>query len=123
MPSALYAILRHEGIGQPHFDVMFQTAVDSKLITYRCPAWRPGEPVEVEKIGDHRQAYLTFEGEISGGRGTVKRIEQGICLAERTTGGGWSVDLRPIPDGERIVLTIFRANGAWKARIEPPPSE
>ena len=119
MPNALYAILRHEAIPQSHFDVMFQTDVGSKLVTWRSPTWRPQGIVGLEKIGDHRQAYLTFEGELSGNRGTVCRVEQGICLAERTA-DGWTIELRPIPAGERVVLRIFKSDRQWKGKMEPP---
>lgn len=33
--------------------------------------------VEVERIADHRLAYLDYEGPISGGRGTVRRLDGG----------------------------------------------
>jgi len=113
MPAALYVILRHEGVDQPHFDLMFQTAVGSKLVTWRSQVWRPTESVNVEKIGDHRMAYLTFEGELSGNRGSVRRVEQGICNVERT-GDVWKIDLAPVPTGEKLKLTITRdSNGAW----------
>jgi len=36
-----------------------------------------------QRIGDHRVVYLDFEGEISGGRGRVRRIARGLWLPER----------------------------------------
>jgi hypothetical protein len=27
----------------------------------------------------HRPAYLTYEGEVSGGRGRVRRVDEGTC--------------------------------------------
>jgi hypothetical protein len=116
MATALYVILRHEGVAKPHFDLMFQTKVGSKLATWRSETWRPREPVTVEKIGDHRMAYLTFEGEISGNRGSVKRVEQGICDVEKS-GNVWNIELTPVPAGEKFSLTICKEpNGVWKAQ-------
>jgi len=113
MQNLLYVILRHEGLEQPHFDLMFQTAPGSALATWRAPEWRPIGPMAVEKLGDHRAAYLTREGEISGGRGTVRRLEQGLCQIERSE-EVWMMRLRPVPIGEEITLRINRTSGsAW----------
>jgi len=35
--------------------------------------------VSCEKIGDHRPAYLTYEGPISGNRGQVTAADRGSC--------------------------------------------
>ena|ERR1700722_20334898 len=115
MAAALYVILRHEGIPRPHFDLMFQTSPGSKLATWRADAWRPTAMIDVEKLDDHRQAYLTFEGKISGDRGEVRRVEQGICSVERT-GETWRIELTPLPSGEKFVLTIQKRDGKWKAQ-------
>ena len=61
-----------------HFDWMFE--IDEVLVTWST------EPIEfdsreitvrAERLADHRLAYLDFEGEISGGRGTVSRVVAG----------------------------------------------
>lgn len=38
-----------------------------------------GEPIAAKRIGDHRRAYLDYEGPVSGNRGQVKRIDRGSC--------------------------------------------
>jgi hypothetical protein len=50
----------------------------------RLAAWRLYEnpcrvdaPIRAERIGDHRRAYLDYEGEITGGRGRVRRLDRG----------------------------------------------
>lgn len=43
-----------------------------------------GECETAERIQDHRTAYLTYEGPISGNRGTVTRIAEGQLLAVRS---------------------------------------
>lgn len=42
--------------------------------------------VEVERIADHRSAYLEYEGPISGGRGTLRRLDHGSYHAGATPG-------------------------------------
>jgi hypothetical protein len=115
-PGLLYAILRHEGIEQPHYDLMFQTSPGSMLATWRAPIWRPREPMILARLPDHRQAYLTYEGELSGGRGHVKRVEQGICQVEQT-GDFWRIQLRPLPVGELLTLQISEKDGVWRCEI------
>src|SRR5215212_5227917 len=71
-----YVILRHEGVPEPHFDLMFETSPGSALSTWRSRAWPPGtEPVE--SLPDHRSEYLAYEGPVSNGRGHVKRVQVG----------------------------------------------
>ena len=111
MSGTRYAILRHEGVADPHYDLMFQTEPDGMLATWRLNAWRPTGAMPAEKLPDHRQAYLTFEGEISGGRGRVKRVEQGICRATRSADGAWDVLLDPQPSGEKLILRLQPAFG------------
>lgn len=77
-------VLRHTlSDGSFHYDWMF--ARDSEglqpLRTFRCasnPSVAPaGAVLAVQPLADHRPAYLTYEGPISGGRGTVQRIAHG----------------------------------------------
>ncbi|EAQ78432.1 DNA polymerase ligase N-terminal domain-containing protein [Blastopirellula marina] len=59
-----------------HYDLMLEA--EGLLRT-----WRLGEkpdmlqPVAGQPIADHRLAYLDYEGEVSGDRGSVTRIDQG----------------------------------------------
>ncbi len=56
------------------------------LITFRVPRrvdeLEPGEMMPAERIDEHRPAYLTYEGPLSGGRGTVARLCRGRITAE-----------------------------------------
>lgn len=80
-----WVLLVHETPdGSWHYDWMMQAAggSDSGLITFRTRQ-RPDDPscasFPAERLADHRAAYLEFEGEISGGRGRVRRVAQGRC--------------------------------------------
>lgn len=80
-----WVLLHHETPdGSWHYDWMIQAAGDSggDLITFRTRQ-RPDDPscthFPAERLADHRAAYLHYEGEISGGRGCVRRLAQGHC--------------------------------------------
>lgn len=47
--------------------------------------------VEAELLGDHRPAYLDFEGPLSGDRGTVTRVEAGTFVLEHESPERWDV--------------------------------
>jgi len=40
-------------------------------------AWAIVRTWRIEQIGDHRRDYLTYEGPLTGGRGTVRRADHG----------------------------------------------
>lgn len=78
-----YVILEHDW-PHLHWDLMLE--VDGVLQTWRLaePPTR-NHPVAAERISDHRLAYLEYEGEVSGGRGRVKRWEGGVYEVIRMT--------------------------------------
>ena len=77
MAALRYVILRHDGVPEPHFDLMFETAEGSALATWRSPSWPPTGEQQVEKLPDHRRDYLDYEGPVSNDRGRVARVESG----------------------------------------------
>jgi len=52
---------------------------DSALTTWSIPPQFPGLPFAcpATRLSDHRKHYLDYEGEITGNRGTVARIDAG----------------------------------------------
>ena len=72
-----YVVLRHEGIPDPHFDLMFELEAGSPLATWRSDSWPPPPGRSIRRIGDHRREYLGYEGPVSNDRGSVRRIEAG----------------------------------------------
>lgn len=78
-----FVILHHQKsvVDESHWDVMLET--DGVLRTWALvPPYdsrQPTQPfsVSAKRLPDHRLAYLDYEGDISGGRGTVKRIDTG----------------------------------------------
>jgi hypothetical protein len=84
-----FAVLLHSGAGEPHYDLLFESAPDSSLVTFRLAEWPPAKGQLVTKLRDHRRLYLTYEGDIpGGGRGRVDRVADGQLLV---AGGpaGW----------------------------------
>lgn len=67
------------GPSRIHWDFLIEVPGQERLATWRLadnPIGQAGA-VTAERIGDHRRVYLTYEGEISGGRGRVRRIDRG----------------------------------------------
>ena len=56
-------------------------------------------PVAAEALPDHRLAYLEYEGEVSGGRGSVRRWDHGNYRIEAEGVDGLSVVL----SGTRLI--------------------
>jgi DNA polymerase ligase (LigD)-like protein len=70
-----FVILEHHWNGV-HWDLMLE--VEGRLRT-----WALDAPIEMKvdvparALPDHRMDYLDYEGEVSGGRGTVRRWDRG----------------------------------------------
>ncbi|MGE0479311.1 MAG: DNA polymerase ligase N-terminal domain-containing protein [Phycisphaerae bacterium] len=68
-----------------HWDLMLELAPGGGLATWRLAAnpCDTGEPVVAERIGEHRVAYLDYEGDLSGGRGRVRQVDRGALEVRR----------------------------------------
>ncbi len=64
-----YTISRHENSSGAHYDLFLESG--ETLSTWRLSSPPETGSVTAERIGDHRKAYLDYEGGISGGRGHV----------------------------------------------------
>ncbi|HKQ50346.1 MAG TPA: DNA polymerase ligase N-terminal domain-containing protein [Phycisphaerae bacterium] len=87
-----FVVLRHEDREGVHYDLMIDTG--AALATWKCsgPPESAGEsPIFCRQIGDHRRAYLDYEGPISGGRGEVRRHDRGHCEILNQSGDVWTV--------------------------------
>ena len=81
MPSSFVIILQ-TGCGPEHYDLMLEMLeAGEALATWRlerdCLDLRPGEALAARKLPDHRRAYLSHQGPVSGGRGRVTRVHAG----------------------------------------------
>jgi hypothetical protein len=105
-----FVVLHHTGAeegGGGHFDLMVEVPGERKLMTWRVgvspEGWGEAEDGDVGavRIADHRKVYMTYEGEISGGRGEVKRVAEGTAeivgivdaqvSMRRMGAGGWTI--------------------------------
>ena len=81
MPSS-FVIILHTGHGPEHYDLMLEMLeAGEALATWRlerdCLDLRPSEALAARKLPDHRRAYLSYQGPVSGGRGRVTRVHAG----------------------------------------------
>ena len=95
--SLRFVILEHSVNGEAHFDLMLEEAGAEKLRTIQMLRWPldVGDNCPATELDPHRRIYLEYEGDIGGGRGVVRRIEEG--LYEDTDEG---VLLKPAGGGE-----------------------
>jgi len=85
--------------GSAHVDWMLATDPQGErpLITFRLPGrvdeLESGQVMEAHRIVDHRPAYLTYEGPVSGDRGTVRRLRGGVVRTIEHGEETWSVEV------------------------------
>jgi len=72
------------------------------------PGWATQRGI---RLPDHRRLYLTYEGEIGGGRGHVRRVARGVCL-EWIESDGVISTLQEF-DGVRTRLALTHLDGDW----------
>jgi hypothetical protein len=86
-------VLRHQtpdsGV---HWDLMLEA--EGALATWQLARWPvedQGEGESAWEIARHRVAYLSYEGPISGGRGEVRRVDEGRYVRYEESAGMWEV--------------------------------
>lgn len=91
-----YVILEHLLEAGSHWDLMLEQ--EQALATWQLttdPAALAGpdarQSLPARRIADHRRAYLTYEGPVSGGRGSVRRVDEGRYELLARTEAGWRV--------------------------------
>lgn len=77
MDETPFVIHRHVADDEVHFDLMIRRG--DKLATWSFPEMPGAEKITGERNFDHRLKYLTYEGPISGNRGTTTIVERGSC--------------------------------------------
>ena len=88
-----FVVHHHRGHGPEHWDLMLEAG--EVLATWRLdrhPAGLSDGPIVATRIGDHRTAYLTYEGPVSGGRGTVEIVDAGTYTARRQAAASLDLD-------------------------------
>lgn len=118
-----YVVLHHTGFGDDHFDLMFERHPGGPLRTFRCPHWPPTVRQPLTPLPDHRRDYLEYEGPVSRGRGSVRRVDHGdFDAAIPAHGSGESLQLHSaVHEGGRIAIRIEAGDAGWTAAREAPP--
>jgi hypothetical protein len=89
-----FVVLAHD-FPEPHLDFFLETSATGPLRSFRLSAWpTSGYPVDLLVTPDHRRIYLQYEGPVSGGRGTVRRLDAGHYQLQRE-------------EERRLVLRLF----------------
>lgn len=73
--------------------------------------------VPAEALGDHRLAYLDYEGPVSGDRGAVRQLDRGECEILENRAEWCVADL----SGAAICSTVElrRTDGRWQLALRP----
>ncbi len=85
LQAGRFVLLRHEMPPHhslaSHWDLLFENG--DLLLTFRLFQLCESAPVELSatRLPDHRRPYLEYEGEVSGGRGTVSQVATGNFAA------------------------------------------
>jgi len=91
--SRAFVIHLHRGHGEEHFDLMIEDA--QALATWQLPAdpadLAPSASLPARRLPDHRLAYLTCEGPVSGDRGAVTKVDEGACDVSGAEEDSWRV--------------------------------
>jgi hypothetical protein len=95
-----------------HWDLMLEAGAGLRTWRLRTPP-AVGAIVEAEPIGDHRPAYLDYEGPVSGNRGRVVRWDAGTFTGDPRGEGRVAVALA----GGRLrgTLVLEAWGGEWRA--------
>jgi hypothetical protein len=114
-----YVILKHDISGGSHFDFMLETG--GALKTWSLPhAPEPGGEMEVKALGDHRLAYLEYEGPLTGDRGWVARWDRGTYEVEQQSASAWTVRLSGEKLSGRVLLRqISDTQTSWRFLFTP----
>ena len=87
----------------------------------REPVNRESLPIPASHIGDHRKAYLDYEGPLTGNRGTVRRVDYGSLDIVKNT----PKCLRLVLKGKRLegLFTLQKVDCGWVLEASDPSAE
>ena len=90
-----FVIQTHSGFGPTHYDLMLRQA--DTLVTWQLSQSPQGicegQTIASKRLADHRLAYLTYEGPVSGARGRVSILDKGTYELKAATDSYWDFRL------------------------------
>jgi len=105
-----------DGGGTIHWDLLIEIpsrADDPALAAWQLPPppndFNLRAPLAVRRLPDHRRIYLTYEGDISAGRGRCHHIDGGPCHIVHADDAFWHVQFA----GQQLT-------GTYQLRKTPP---
>lgn len=101
-----FVVLEHDH-PHLHWDLMLEKGEVLRTWRLASPP-TAGQDIAAEAIGDHRLAYLDYEGPVSGGRGRVCRWDAGSFTWTLDTPGKVVICL----EGRRLCGTVHLCRGA-----------
>jgi DNA polymerase Ligase (LigD) len=114
-----FVLLEHTW-GGVHWDLMLEVADALRTWAIDAPMV-PGVDLPARLLGDHRLAYLDYEGPVSGNRGSVRRVESGVYETRLWMPDVVRIELRGAQlVGELELRSVGRAGGgppAWVCRL------
>jgi hypothetical protein len=106
----MFVLLEHDAVdGVRHWDLLVERPGAERLAAWRldrCPLDADAD-IPATRIQGHRRLYLDYEGEISGGRGVVRRLDRGTASSDGT--------------GDRVILAL--TGDRLRGRFEIAPGE
>ena len=109
-----FSILSHDHPA-PHWDLFLEAGAVLRSWRLLAPP-AAGAAVPAEPTGDHRLLYLDYEGPVSGGRGTVTRIDGGTFTWEADSPE--HVEIRVVGTYLTGRLTLLRGPDGWTCRFD-----
>lgn len=136
MPDRRYVLLRHECPADyrdgPHWDLMIEDgdALRTWSLLELPEAWRialaipnrtatvreRNQTVFVTELAPHRRVYLDYEGPVSRGRGTVRRVASGTLRLTQEDAG--QVGVEALTGELRGAWRFEREGDGWRLRVE-----
>jgi hypothetical protein len=90
-----FVVQAHNDHGPPHFDLMIRRG--GALVTWQLTLSpfeaRSDRALPARRLADHRLEYLTYQGPVSGGRGSVAIADKGICQILSADESHWLIHL------------------------------
>jgi hypothetical protein len=87
-PDTTFVLHEHATSAGVHYDLMVRPPGGGRLWTWRLAALpEPGRAADAKRLPDHRAAYLSREGPVAGGRGSVAIRDRGPCVLQQADPG------------------------------------
>jgi len=103
-------------VGTPDYHSDPQARLWTARIMQPSRLWRSLGRFDLTPLAPHRRAYLDYQGPISGGRGTVQRVDRGVVVIHlwRESRVVWEVRFEHFTG---LIEAVRLCDQAWRARV------